>query len=224
MTSLYQISVDGPRFAAALKAVTTTIGKQATDPDTHATMWVALWEDHGLELACYDGVRVAVAYVPQVPGTIRPTFDPDYRATIRLSATFRGRRQTAGRTSDQFILLEPWQTAGHLPGLEPPPGIKLTLDGTEEIGVTSTYGIETAYHGTDWRANIADTTPATSPAVMVGSAETFKAVAAIAGVVGPVDIGQRLKAGGDVVVLTPSADADVLGFDFVSLMSWRSAA
>lgn len=224
MTEDLSISLDGPRFASAFKAVTTTIGSQKADPDTFSVLWVSIWAGAGVELATFDGMRVSVAYVPQVPGEDRPQDQADYTSTVRLSGTFRGLAASCGRDSDQTVTLEPWQSDGaHLPGLEPPPGVRLSMDGSDEIGVSSSRGIETVHAGSNWYAYIMETAPVETVARMVANAETFKAVAAMTSTVGPMEIFQRVKHGGDVVVLSPEADAEMLGYEFISLMSWRPA-
>ena len=213
--------IDGQRFAAAFKAVSATLGTEKTDTETHAMVWLSIWDQTGIELATFDGTRASVAFVPVGDGN-KPEHDPDYRGSVRISKTFSFLATSAGASSDSIVVLKPYggeQQA--LPGLEPPPGVEITASSALDDVAVRANGIQTTHDGVDWWRFIDGVTPSTT-GELSASAETFAAVVNIAKVTGPLDIGIGIKDGGQVVTLTP-AFGDELGFDFTALMSWSRA-
>ncbi len=214
------LTIDGPRWAAAHKTISTTIGKDKADPDTNQIIWVRYWEGDGIELSTFDKTRVSVAYVGQTADGIRPDRVADYTATIRANPMWHHLSAAAGRDSDQLIKVAPFiaDMQATFPGMESPPGLRATLDGIEGTFEASAKGTETM-HSEPWLSFIESVDPAPS-SQLSATQPTFKAVADMASVVGPILITTGTKSGvGSVVTLTP-AEPDALGFEFVSLMSW----
>lgn len=225
MTEAITINIDGIRFAAAHKAVAASIGRDKADTDCYQVIFVDMWEGQGVRLSTFDGMRTSYAYVPMSPDWAPPEDAPDYSATIRADQFWHGAVAQGGSDSDTIVQLETWTSGDdHLPGLEPPPGVLLSIDSASMRLAASAKGLETVYGSPDFAAYIGDITTSARAHSLVASATTFKAVGAIAAVVGDLQITQAAKSGADVVVLEPLTPVDELGYTFKALMSWSAPA
>ena len=185
-------------------------------------MWARIWEDEAISLTTFDGVRASVATLPLARGDALPDRAEDYSATIRITENWKALAAVAGRDSDVLVTLDAWadDNGDHLPGLEPPPGLRASVDGPSAVDVSAARGTETA-HSVDWAEFIANTTTASAEGFIL-SHDTFKAVATISAALGSdMNADVRQVDGRTVVRLTPT-QCDELGFDFVSIMSWAA--
>ncbi len=219
------LMIDGPRFTAAHKAVTTALGSNADDPETNGVLWARIWENQGIELATFNGgTRVAVAYIPQARDGQRPPRPADHAATVRVTGHWNYAASSAGKDSDQLVTIEVHEsTDAHLPGLDPPAGLKLTVDSSDGISTAILKGTETTHTDRDWVAYI-NAHQTVERSGFAGSGELFKAMGAMTKEVGDLDVTLVAPPGSVATAahIQPYA-AETLGFSFDALVSLTGA-